>query len=207
VGLAERISERSRRRKLRLFMEAVQPGPTTRIVDVGVDELGYGEGETPRTINFFEEFYPWRRNVTAVTLHAARHVRERYPEVTFVQADGCDLPFADGTFDAYFSNAVVEHVGRQERQRRFVAEALRVARRVFITTPNRLFPIEVHTRLPVVHWLPASASGRLYRAVGKPWASDLSLLTPGELRALFPEGSKARILSSGMTIVAFASAD
>ena len=47
----------------------------------------------------------------------------------------------DGTFDVVFSNAVIEHVGGEEEQLRFVAEALRVGRRAFITTPNRLFPV------------------------------------------------------------------
>ena len=40
---------------------------------------------------------------------------------------------------------MIEHVGGEEEQRRFVAEVLRVGRRAFITTPNRWFPIEVHT--------------------------------------------------------------
>ena len=63
-------------------------------------------------------------------------------------------PFDDGSFDVVFSNAVIEHVGDRERQGQLVREALRVGRRVFLTTPNRWFPVEVHTRLPFVHWLP-----------------------------------------------------
>jgi SAM-dependent methyltransferase len=63
-----------------------------------------------------------------------------------VQGDACALPFADGEFDIVFSNAVIEHVGDRERQRQLVSEALRVGRRIFITTPNCRFPIEVHTR-------------------------------------------------------------
>ena len=43
-----------------------------------------------------------------------------------------------------------------------------MGRRVFITTPNRRFPVEVHTRLPFVHWLPDRTAHRVYRAVGKP---------------------------------------
>ena len=84
-----------------------------------------------------------------------------------MQGDACALPFADGSFDVVFSNAVIEHVGDIDRQRLFVAEALRVGRRVFLTTPNRWFPIEVHTRLPLVHWLPERAAGRAYDLTGK----------------------------------------
>ena len=79
-----------------------------------------------------------------------------FPQVRAVRADGRELPFADGEFDLGFSNAVVEHVaGGRDGQRRFVHELCRVAQRVFVTTPNRWFPLEVHTLLPFVHWLPA----------------------------------------------------
>ena len=72
-----------------------------------------------------------------------------------VQADGRKPPFGDGTFELGFSNAVVEHVaGGREGQRRFVHELCRVARRVFVTTPNRCFPLEVHSLVPFAHWLP-----------------------------------------------------
>ena len=47
--------------------------------------------------------------------------------MTAVQADGRELPFADGAFDLGFSNAVVEHVGGRDEQRRFVHELCRVA--------------------------------------------------------------------------------
>ncbi|MDR1740563.1 MAG: class I SAM-dependent methyltransferase, partial [Synergistaceae bacterium] len=51
-------------------------------------------------------------------------------------------PFKDGEFDLVFSSAVIEHVGSFERQTRFISEAARVSGRyVFITTPNRWFPV------------------------------------------------------------------
>ena len=103
-------------------------------------------------------------------------------------------------FDVVFSNAVLEHVGARERQRRFVGEALRVGRSVFITTPNRRFPVEVHTRLPLVHWLPDRLSRPVYRAAGKGFATDVHLLTRRSFEALFP--GRVRIVSLGLTLVA-----
>ena len=126
--------------------------------------------------------------------------RVRVPGVEVVVAAAEALPFADDAFDLYFSNAVIEHVGGEERQRAFVAEALRVARRVFLTTPNRWFPIEVHTRLPLVHWLPERAAARAYDVARRPWAKDNRLLGPAELRRLFPV--PVRIVNLGMTLVA-----
>ena len=108
-----------------------------------------------------------------------------FPAVTAVQADGRDLPFADGAFDLGFSNAVVEHVaGGRDGQRRFVHELCRVARRVFVTTPNRFFPLEVHTLVPFAHWLPRGPRDRVLRARG--FDDVLEPLGPSELASLFP---------------------
>jgi SAM-dependent methyltransferase len=200
VKVADRVSLRSRRRKLALFMETMRPTPRTRVLDVGADEIGFGEGETCGTHNFFEELYPWPERITALGLHPGDRFRERYPDVAYVQGDACALPFPDGAFDVVFSNAVVEHVGGRERQETFVREALRVAPRVFVTTPNRWFPVEVHTRLPLVHWLPKRPAGRAYELARKPWAKEIHLLGPGDLERLFPPG--ARIVNLGMTLVA-----
>ncbi len=200
VTLADRVSLRSRQRKLRLFLDELRPTAETTVLDVGADELGFGDASGCATMNFFEERYPWPERITAVGLHDGAAFRRRYPEVRYVRGDACALPFPDGAFDLYFSNAVIEHVGGEQRQRAFVSEALRVARRVFVTTPNRWFPLEVHTRLPLVHWLPERAAHRAYDLVGKSWAKDNHLLGPGELRRLFPV--PVQVHNLGMTLVA-----
>lgn len=202
MGLVDAVSLRSRRRKLELFLDEVRPTPETTVLDVGVDELGFGEGEGCGTLNFFEELYPWPERITALGLHDGTAFRERYPAIAYVQGDALDLPFADGAFDVVFSNAVLEHVGGRAEQRRFVSEALRVGRTVFLTTPNRLFPIEVHTRLPLVHWLPDRLSHPIYRALGKEHATEIHLLSRRSLEALFP--GRVRIVNLGLTLVAIA---
>lgn len=200
VRLANAVSLRSRKRKLRLFLEELQPTPETTVLDVGADELGFGDAGGCATLNFLEELYPWPERITALGLHDGARFRERYPRIRYVQGDACALPFADGEFDIVFSNAVLEHVGGRERQRRFVAEALRVGRRVFITTPNRRFPLEVHTRLPFVHWLPDRLAHPVYGALGKELARDVHLLTRRSFASLFP--GRVRIINLGLTLVA-----
>src|ERR1043166_5968787 len=161
---ASQVSLRSRERKLRLFLDLLAPGPETTVIDVGVTDAPFGGGSTD---NFFEALYPWPERVTAVGHTPLDRFRAAFPHVTAVQADGRDLPFGDGTFELGFSNAVVEHVaGGREEQRRFVHELCRVAGRVFVTTPNRFFPIEVHTLVPFAHWLPRRPRDRVLRARG-----------------------------------------
>lgn len=198
--LTDEISLRSRRQKLRLFLEELGPTSETTVLDVGADELAFGEGDGCRTMNFFEELYPWPERITALGLHEGEGFRARYPGIRYVQGDACALPFADGEFDVVFSNAVIEHVGGRERQRTFVGEALRVGRRAFITTPDRRFPVELHTRLPFVHWLPDRLSHPLYRAAGRELGTEVDLLTRRAFASLFP--GRVRIVSLGLTLVA-----
>jgi SAM-dependent methyltransferase len=200
MRLADEISLRSRRRKLELFLEELRPTGETTVLDVGVDELPFGEGDGCTTLNFFEEHYPWPGRITALGLYEGSGFRARYPHVRYVQGDACALPFDDGEFDVVFSNAVVEHVGDRERQRLLVSEALRVGRRVFITTPNRWFPIEVHTKLPLVHWLPDRVAHSVYGAVGRDGAKQLRILSKQELESLFP--GRVRVVNLGLTLVA-----
>ena len=205
MRLADAVSLRSRRRKLRLFLDELRPTEETTVLDVGADEVGFAArgGESGCvTHNFFEEHYPWPERVTALGVHDGARFRERYPATTYVQGDACALPFQDSAFDIVFSNAVIEHIGGPERQRLFVREALRVGRRVFLTTPNRWFPVEVHTHLPLVHWLPDRFAHRAYHLAGKGFARENHLLGPRELRSLFPV--PVRIVNLGMTLVAIA---
>ena len=187
---ASRASLRSRERKLRLFLELLAPGPETSVVDVGVTDSGYGG--TYGTDNFLEAAYPWPEQITAVGPTSLERFAAAFPHVRRVTADGRSLPFADAEFDVAFSNAVVEHVGDAADQRAFVRELCRVAGRVFVTTPNRWFPIEVHTLLPLVHWLPRRAQPRALH--------EVRLLGPREFRSLFPY--PVRVLNHGVTLTA-----
>src|SRR5690242_9514066 len=194
--VASQVSLRSRERKLRLFLDLLSPGPETTVVDVGVTDAPFGAGSSD---NFFEAMYPWPDRITAVGHTELDRFAAAFPRVRAVEADGRSLPFGDGAFDLGFSNAVVEHVaGGRDGQRRFVHELCRVARRVFVTTPNRFFPLEVHTLLPFAHWLPPGLRMRAVRARG--FDDVLDPLGPRELASLFPY--EVRVLNRGMTLIA-----
>lgn len=158
------ISRASRRRKYDLFQSYCHPTALTTVLDVGPSNSApFAEG-TP--LNFLEAFYPYPDRLTVVAPHSLDRLQASLPAIRPVFADGRALPFPDASFDVVFSNAVVEHVGQEADQRRFVAECCRVGRTVFLTTPNRRFPIETHTLLPAIHWLPTSAEARVLQWCG-----------------------------------------
>lgn len=190
-----RLAGRSRNSRFDLFMALMGPGPTTRVLDVGVTDVDIRSG------NFFENRYPWPGQITAVAPERLELFARAHPEVTFTIADGRQLPFPDHSFDIGFSNAVIEHVGSREDQGRFVAEMVRTCRRVFISTPNAGFPVDPHTFLPIVHWLPRWLRERILRITGnEQWATqaDLNPLRARDLLKLFPPAQRVRLVRQGV---------
>jgi len=202
---AGRVSAWSRRRKLELFLRELRPTPEMTVVDVGVTDTG-GE-DLYGTHNFFEAQYPWPAQITAVSTQYLARFSAAFPQVHAVRADGRALPFEDGAFDVGFSNAVLEHVGGRDDQRAFVGELCRVARRVFLATPNRWFPVDSHTLVPFAHWLPRTARERIYGTLRRDEGLGVELLRPGELLDLFPAGTRPRLLRRGMSLVVVAGED
>src|SRR5690606_27159648 len=125
-----------RRRMYERFL-ATGVRPEDTILDVGVTS-----DRTQIASNYLEAWYPHKDKVTACGLDDASFLEAEYPGMTYVRADGRDLPFPDGAFDHVHSSAVLEHVGSAADQLQFLSELVRVSRRgVFVTTPNRWFPV------------------------------------------------------------------
>jgi hypothetical protein len=179
-SLPVRIAGWQRRIMFDYFVETAAPAPSDSVLDVGVTS-----DQTYDHSNYFESWYPYKPMITAVGIDDATFLESLYPGMLFVCADGRDLPFDDNSFDHVHSSAVLEHVGTRAQQVQFLKELWRVARRtLFVTTPNRGFPIEFHTLLPLVHWLPPRAFRALLRKTGRTFFADeqhLNLMTSGDL--------------------------
>ncbi len=187
MSIATRVSTFNRTRKWDLFLSQVRPTPDTTILDVG-----YNEKEFSPVDNFIEKHYPYPERLTALGITAGTRFSQRYPAVKVVTYDGRQFPFGDQEFDVCWSNAVLEHTGDAQRQLIFLKEIARVSKRAFVTTPNRMFPIEVHTRTPLLHYLPKSVFYAYLTFIGKQWATGnyMSLLSERDLRDLL---DRARI--------------
>lgn len=200
IPIASRLSLRVRRTMFERFVDLMQPTPSSTILDLGVTE-DTGNAES----NYFEQWYPYKDHIVCAGVEDASHLERHYQGITFRRiVPHQPLPFADGEFDIVFSNAVVEHAGSRRQQRSFVEEAARVGRRFFITTPNRWFPIEMHTALPVLHYLPPPVHRQILSTLGLSyWATEehLNLLDARSLRDLFAprhEVSIAAVRLSGI---------
>jgi hypothetical protein len=198
--LFQAISPRFRARRMRRFLDVLAPTPDATILDVG-GNYGTWIGTALRC------------RITLLNIH--KIPPQTLPaglQIETVIGDGCDLQFADRTFDIVFSNSVIEHVGSFERQRTFARECCRVGRQLWIQTPARSFPIEPHFVAPFIHFLPHSAQLRLARRftlwglLARPSPAqidallrELRLLTYPEMRELFPDSEIIREKMFGLT--------
>lgn len=172
---AERFGLWNRRRKAAFVVEYARQHDVRSVIMVGTNSPleGYGaivekaiQGTVPLAVGvdlgFPQPGTPWLS----------------------VIADGRSLPFATGAVDLVFSNAVVEHVGDVDDQRRFVAEHQRVGRGWIVTSPNRWCPVESHTGAVFRHW------SRRWRAAHRDVFTRL--LSRAEFAGLLPPEATVR---------------
>jgi SAM-dependent methyltransferase len=182
--LASRLAISVRHRIIRSFMDEFNPSEVTKILDLGVTS------ENDESANMLEKLYPWRGSIVCAGVQPNDRLESAHPGVRFVQVEaGAPLPFDNNHFDIVYSNAVIEHAGPRNDQARFVEEALRVSKKFFITTPNRWFPVEMHTHLPLLHWLPRTSFSSVLKLLGDDFYSkeeNLNLLDRRQLVDLFP---------------------
>ena len=185
AGIPERVSLRVRKRQLKTLMDLARPTPATSVLDVGVSL------DQRLDSNFFEKLDPYPEKVVALGMEDASFLCRERPGVKFVRADGRALPFADKRFDLVTCFATLEHAGNRTQQHTLVQELCRVGKSVCITTPNRWYPLEFHSLLPLVHWLPPRAFRKVLRVLGQEFFSreaNLNLLSEADVEAMFPPG-------------------
>jgi hypothetical protein len=197
ISLASKISAQFRQKMFSKFMDNIQPARNDTVIDIGVTS-----DERYQESNYFERLYPYKDKIVCVGTEDGSYLESKYPGLKFRLITPHErLPFKDKEFDIAFSNAVIEHVGSQENQHAFILEMLRVSRSFFLTTPNRWFPIELHTAIPLLHFLPKPAYRKLLKKMGETYWSkeeNLNLLTRKELISLFPSHVNVKIDSVKM---------
>lgn len=178
--LLDNLSLRKRMEMLDLFLSEFPGHTTSSVLDVGVTV-----DKTALASNYFEKNYPVKSKIIALSNQDASYLEDVYPGLTFQLGDARHLPFTDNSIDVVFSSAVIEHIGAVENQKKMIAECYRVAKQgVFITTPNRWYPIELHTVLPFIHWLPKYLHRTILKILGLTFYSQEENLNLIDRRSL-----------------------
>ncbi len=196
--------ERARRARGEIFRRRFSLTPETVILD-----LGSGTGAHIASVLAGTPVSSSNVYIADIARSQLREGESRFgfKPVELLEVD--HLPFSDGFFDIVFCSSVIEHVtipkaeiwnlrsGSEfarravRRQEEFAAEIRRVGRGYFVQTPNKWFPIESHTWLPFVGYLPRRLQLPLLRATNRLWiqgtAPDWHLLDATDMARLFPD--------------------
>ena len=90
--------------------------------------------------------------------------------------------------DLVISNATIEHVGSFENQIKMCKNIINLSKKYFIImTPNRFHPLEFHTKLPIIHWLPKKFHRKILRLLGLKFFSEeknLNLLSQYDFKLI-----------------------
>lgn len=168
------LSIRVRSDQFRLFNKIFNISSKTKVLDVGVTS-----DETLKDSNIFEKLYQWPNKLTCATIEDPKKFKQLYPKVKIAKIlSKKKLPFKNNEFDIAVSWATLEHVGDYIDQEFFINELLRIAKKVFITTPYRGCIYEPHSGLFFVHWLPLKIFRKICKILGKDFWTTSENLNP-----------------------------
>ena len=127
--------------------------------------------------NIFIQKYPYKNNITCLSNQSLELIKKKYPEIITSFGDGRKMIFEDKSFNLVHSNATIEHVGSYKNQLKFLEECFRVSNKyIFIQTPNKYFPLDFHTKIPLIHFFPGYIHRFLLKLFGLRFYSDINNL-------------------------------
>ena len=173
------------------FREQLKTNTPITVLDVG------------GTWNFWESMNFKYFDSCDITLLNLRkyEIPEKFKNIKSVIGDATDLSeYSENQFDLAFSNSVIEHVGKEQAQKKMADELLRVGKHLYLQTPNRNFPVEPHFIFPLFQFFPLKLKVFLLTHFDLGWyktktrskeeitkiADSVDLLTLKRLKKFFP---------------------
>ncbi len=196
------LSNRAREKRANLFKGLFALNENTRILDLG--------SETGSNINAVLTGSPVKpENVYIADIDKVLidKGRDAFGYVPVLIGESGRLPYPDGYFDILYCSSVIEHVTVKKeqvwsiycgssfkskslvRQKDFLEEIQRLGKQYFVQTPNKHFPIESHSWLPFLAWLPRRLLIPVLKFTNRFWVKktnpDWHLLNIKEMTELF----------------------
>ena len=178
---------RSRKRRSELMTDIMNIRPGMRIIDLGGAPMMWQFIDIPLNITLLNLLH------TPEAVGDAKDMPQH--TFTFEIGDACSTNLPSDSFDMVFSNSVIEHVGDQERRSAFAGQVRRLAKKYWVQTPAKYFPVEAHTGMPFWWYYPESLRQSFiskWRVELPPWTEMVegtTIVERPELESIFPDAT------------------
>lgn len=143
-----------------IFKKKIYYNKITKILDVGTTPV-ISEEE-----NILFNHYPWIENITGFSNQNCNNLKNKFKKNKFIIGDARKINLPENSYDIIHCSATIEHVGNSVHQKKMISELYRICKRqIFLTTPNRNFPIEFHTKIPFLHLLPKKIFRKILKII------------------------------------------
>jgi SAM-dependent methyltransferase len=214
--IVKNFSAKAREKRAKVFLENFALNDSTKILDLG-SESGVNIHNILKSTNVKAE------NVFIADIDEGliKSGAERFGFNAVLIEEKARIDFDDKFFDIVYCSSVIEHTtvdkaevweyktgaafkdAAWQRQKLFAAEIIRLGKQYFVQTPCKSFPVESHTWLPLVGYLPREVLLPVLKVSNRYWvkaaAPDFNLLGEGEMKNLFPNAKILKEKSFGLT--------
>ncbi len=216
IKAVKAYSKRAREKRASIFRGSFFLNEETKILDLG--------SETGSNIHaLLQGTCVKPQNVYIADINAAliEKGRDTFGFVPVLISEDGRIPFDKDYFDIVYCSSVIEHVTVSKEQiwsmsdeklfkheslmhqREFAREIQRVGKQYFVQTPYKHFPIESHSWLPFIAWLPRKLLIPLLSFTNSFWVKqtrpDWYLLNSAEMTGLFEDAKILTEKSLGLT--------
>ncbi len=197
------FSAQARKKRAQLFRSYFSINRDTKILDLG-SENGTNIFNVLQNTNY----NPANVYIADIDVNAIEEGKRNYGFNTVLIDESGKLLFSDKFFDIVYCSSVIEHVTvvksdvwtwkddaefrleSLKHQKAFADEIARLGKQYFVQTPCKTFPVESHTWLPLIGYLPRKQFLSILKLSNQFWVKqaepDFNLLDEKEMKRLFP---------------------
>jgi hypothetical protein len=151
-------------------------------------DIGTTEDVTANSSNIFCKMFDFIKIHKSISNQKITNKRFQSSLEKSITSDFNEEMINDFKSDLVISSATIEHVGDFDNQVAKIRNMIQLSKKyVVISTPNRFYPIEFHTKLPFIHWLPKNIFRKALLFLNMKYFADqnnLNLLSKSELKEI-----------------------
>ena len=152
-------------------------------------DVGATEDNKFKSSNYLTKKFGFIKNIFGLS---DQNVKNKFYRKIFKKSITSNFSFKEYNkikCDFVISNAVIEHVGGYAKQQKMIQNIIKLSKKYFvIQTPNRYHPIEFHTKVIFIHWLPKNIFRKILKVLGMVSFSkekNLNLISEKDVNKLF----------------------